>query len=67
MTEGTSVEKSLIDQILNDMFSNIEGQSEFDARTVQRLRDLAARGELKRAAQVALAIKPEGGLDHESA
>ena len=67
MTEGTSVEKSLVDQILDEMFSKIEGRSEFDARTVQRLRDLAARGDLKRAAQVTLAIKSEGGLDHESA
>jgi len=60
MAEET-VQKSLVEQILDDMFANIEQQEEFDADTVQRLKQLAASGNLKKAAQVIRAIKSASG------
>ena len=60
MAEET-VKKSLVEQILDDMFANIERQEEFDADTAQRLKRLAASGNLKKAAQVIRAIKSASG------
>lgn len=60
MAEET-VQKSLVEQILDDMFANIEQQEAFDPDTVQRLKQLAASGNLKKAAQVIRAIKSASG------
>jgi len=51
------VQKSLVEQILDDLFANIEKLEEFDAHTLQRLKQLAASGNLKKAAQVIQAIR----------
>jgi len=51
------VQKSLVEQVLDDMFANIEQLEEFDAHTLQRLKQLAASGNLKKATRVIQAIK----------
>lgn len=51
------VRKSLIEQILDSMFADIEELEEFDADTVDRLKQLTASGNLKKAPNVIQAIK----------
>ena len=61
MTEETPIQKSLAEQIFDELFANIEGREEFDAGTIQKLKQLAISGDLKKAPQVTKAIKPESG------
>jgi hypothetical protein len=60
MAERT-VQKSLVEQILDDMFANIEELEEFDAELLQRLKQLAVSGNLKKASQIIRAIKAASG------
>jgi hypothetical protein len=61
MTEETSIQKSLTEQILDEMFKSIEVREEFDAQVIQELRRLATSGGLKKAPQVMKAIKSATG------
>jgi hypothetical protein len=60
MAERT-VQKSLVEQILDDMFANIEELEEFDAELLQKLKQLAVSGNLKKAPQIIRAIKAASG------
>jgi hypothetical protein len=66
MTEETLIQKSLVEQILDEMFASIEGREEFDAQTIQTLKQLAVSGDLKKATQVTKAIKLAAGEHYES-
>jgi len=57
MVEETSGQKSLVEQILDEMFAIIEGQEEFDIPTIEKLKQLVISGNLTKATQVAEAIK----------
>jgi len=57
MAEETSGQKSLVEQILDEMFTIIEGREEFDIPTIEKLKHLVASGNLTKAKQVAEAIK----------
>ncbi len=59
MTEEATIQKSLIEQIFDEMFASIEGREggEYDAETIQKLKQLASSGDLKRAPQVTEAIR----------
>ena len=57
MPDDTQIEKPILQQILNDMFSKLEGNSDFDPQTVQSLKQLADKGDLKKSAQVSKAIQ----------
>lgn len=59
--EEESVQKSLGEQILDDMFANIEKLEEFDVDVLQRLKQLAVSGNLKKAPQVTRAVKAASG------
>jgi hypothetical protein len=61
------VKPSLVEQILDDMFSKIEGHEEFDAQTIERLKHLAAGGDLHKPIEVAKAITFSLGQGHEAA
>lgn len=63
MAKKIKVESSLVEQIFDEMFAKIEDKNEFDPRIVQRLKELAQRGDLSKATQVAKAIKVEPGGD----
>jgi hypothetical protein len=62
MAQEVVIQKSLVDQILDDMFSSIQGRDEFDEHTIRELRRLAASADLGKATHVIRAIKstPEG-------
>lgn len=54
-------EKSLIEEIVANMFANLEEVGEFDADVLQRLKQLAASGKLRKAREVVRAIKEASG------
>ena len=56
MVEETSGQKSLVEQILDEMFTIIEGREEFDIPTIEKLKQLVISGNLTKAKQVAEAI-----------
>ena len=57
MVEETSGQKSLVEQILDEMFTLIEGREEFDIPTIEKLKQLVISGDLTKAKQVAEALK----------
>ena len=61
MTEETIIQRSLVEQIFDEMFASIEGREEFDAQTIQKLKQLAVSGDLKKATQATKAIKLASG------
>jgi hypothetical protein len=61
MSEETIIQKSLVEQIFDEMFASIEGREEFDAQTLQKLKQLAVSGDLKKATQATKAIRLASG------
>jgi hypothetical protein len=49
--------RSIVDQVMDAWFAELENTKEFDASTIERLKHLASRGTLKKPAQVTKAIK----------
>jgi hypothetical protein len=62
MTEEIPIQKSPVEQIFDEMFAIIEGQEKFDTELIQKLKDLAVKGDLKKAQQIYRVITsaPEG-------
>ena len=58
MTDQKYLQKSLTDEILNEMFTTLEKREEFDKATIDGLKQLAETGELRRAPQVIKVLKP---------
>ncbi len=56
MTEEVTVERSLLDQILDAMVVSIEAKDEFDPETVSRLKELRESGGFSKSAAIADAI-----------
>jgi len=65
-TGRTPNEKTLICQVFDEMFTNIEGREEFDDQIIENLKHLAKNGNLKKAAQITKAIKSASGEHCES-
>jgi hypothetical protein len=59
MTPDTETQKSIQEQILDTMFVALSKQVAFDAVTVEKLRQLAEKDDLKKASLVTKAIKVE--------
>ena len=57
MEEEITIQKSLVEQILDEMFVQLEGRVEFDTTTTQRLRQLTISGNLSKVTQVTEAVK----------
>jgi hypothetical protein len=57
MMDESPIQKSLVEQILDEMFANIEPRKEFDSETVAKLKHLATTGDLQKPAQVIKVIK----------
>lgn len=58
--------KSIVDQIMEVWFAELENTKEFDASTIERLKHLASRGTLKKPAQVTKAIKVVSEVQDET-
>ncbi len=59
-------EESLVEAIVADMFAELEHVGGFDGDMLQRLKRLAARGRLGKAAEVTRAIKDASGEHNEA-
>jgi hypothetical protein len=57
MAQQSTIPRSLVEQILDDMFANLEEREEFDVQTIQSLKKLAKRGGLTKPNQVAKSIE----------
>ena|GEM_PF-2595090 len=55
--EENAIPKSLVEQILDEMFAIIEKREEFDSNAIQKLRQLASRGDLTKQKIVTEAIR----------
>jgi len=60
MTKTVS-SKSLVDQIIDAWLAELEGTSEFDTSTIERLKHLASSGTLKKPVQVTKAVRVVSG------
>lgn len=61
MAKDIIIQKSLVEQILNEMFITLEGRDEFDTRIIQRLKELAVSGNLNKVKKVAESINSAPG------
>ena len=52
MKKGPLTQKSLIDQIIDEMFVSIEPLEEFDDQIIQQLKELASSGSLSKPKKV---------------
>lgn len=52
MTEQVSPDESLVDQILNQTFETLEALDEFDADTIESLKELSRTNGLRKARRV---------------
>ncbi len=57
MSDDLFYQKSLIEQIYDEMFSRISRRDEFDLQTVQNLRRLFGEGKLVGVSQIVEAVK----------
>ena len=57
MSQQTTVPKSLVEQIVDEMLASIEDREEFDPETIQRLKELSKCGDLTKPRQIAKAIE----------
>lgn len=57
MVDQNPIQKSLVEQIFDEMFSVIEKHEEFDSKTTESLRQLVDKGSFKKAAQVVQGLK----------
>lgn len=66
MTNVPNVEKSLIDQIIDELFGSIHDHSEFPQYVLEALRTIAAKGQLTSEAEVTKAITSIDGGQGEA-
>ena len=57
MVKKVRIQKSISEQIFEELFLLLHNQEEFDKETLEKLEQLASSGELKKAQKVAQAIK----------
>lgn len=57
MREESIIEKSLVEQILDEMFKIVEESGQFDTSTIQKLKQLAKSGDLTNDREVSDAIR----------
>ena len=57
MIQGSPIPKSLVEQILDGMFAEIGRREAFDEQVIQKLKQLAASGELAKPPAATQAIK----------
>ena len=67
MVEGSQVQKSLLEKILEQTFLNIEKHETFDEETIEKLKQLAVSGDLGKPQKIIEAIRSRSGGSHETA
>jgi len=59
MEKKSRVQKPLVEDILDQMFAELERREEFDPATIENLRKLRTEGTLKKTPKVREVIKPK--------
>jgi len=67
MVEGSQVQKSLLERILDQTFISIEEHETFDEETIEKLKQLAVSGDLGKPQKIEEAIRSKPGGSHETA
>ena len=62
MTENSEIEKSLVEQIYDDLFERLEKLEEFDAKLITKLKNEAHAGNLDKPRKLAAVLKPTGAI-----
>jgi len=57
MAEKAEIQKSITDQIYDEFITLLQGHKEFDPEVIEKLRQLAQNGDLRKSQQVVKAIK----------
>jgi hypothetical protein len=57
MAVKSEIQQSITDQIYDEFLTLLQGHTEFDSEVIERLRQLALHGDLRRSQQVVKAIK----------
>jgi len=57
MSTSTEIQKSISEQILDELIARLREQEEFDESVVDKLQRLAQNGELKKSQQIVSAIR----------
>jgi len=60
MQKKSRVQKPLVEDILDQMFAELEGREEFDPITISNLKKLGSQGNLKKASKVQEVVTPKG-------
>ena len=66
MTDNGDPGISLVDTILNKMFSNLKEREKFDDKAISKLRELSKKGELNKIEKISDILKDKGGEDPET-
>ena len=66
MTDNGDPGISLVDTILNKMFSNLKEREEFDDKAISNLQELFEKGELNKIEKISDTLKDKGGEDPET-
>ena len=67
MGDEATIQESLLEQILDDMLARVGEGEEFDAITIEKLKQIAQSGDLTKPRLVVAAIKLVSEEQHESA
>ena len=65
MTKQVDSDKSLLEQILEATFDSLRGRKEFDEETLQKLAELAAKGDITRETQIIIKIRLESWTKYD--
>jgi hypothetical protein len=61
MQEDKSIQKSLVDQIYDELISNLKGKENFDDELIKKIKELADSGDLKKQVKLQGILK-KGGI-----
>ena len=58
MADDKAVQKSLIEQIYDELTTRLENKEGFDTELIQKIKELSNNGELKKHAKLQSVLKP---------
>lgn len=67
MEQNSAVSKSLTEQILQQTLMSLESTDKFDPDTLDKLKQLASDGNLKKHGEVSRVIRPSSGESRDAA
>lgn len=65
MSKKAEIQKPIAEQIFDELFVLLQEHSEFDTETIDKLKQLAQNGDLRKAQPILKVIKTLPGIEHE--